>query len=159
MSQKAIYPGTFDPITKGHVDLIERACELFDSVVIAIAASEAKNPLFTLEERIEIAKKIFSDNKKIEVIGFSGLLVDLAKNNDAKILIRGLRVVADFEYEFQLATMNRSLAPDIESIFFTPKDTLIYVSSSLVKEIAQFGGNVERFVPKHIVSALDKKFS
>ena len=159
MSQKAIYPGTFDPITKGHVDLIERACELFDSVVIAIAASEAKNPLFTLEERIEIAKKIFSDNKKIEVIGFSGLLVDLAKNNDAKILIRGLRVVADFEYEFQLATMNRSLAPDIESIFFTPKDTLIYVSSSLVKEIATLGGDVSRFVPPNVKTALLEKIS
>ena len=102
MSQKAIYPGTFDPITKGHVDLIERACELFDSVVIAIAASEAKSPLFSLDERKEIANKIFSDNSKVTVIGFSGLLVDLAKDNDAKILIRGLRVVADFEYELSL---------------------------------------------------------
>ena len=117
MSQRAIYPGTFDPITKGHVDLIERACELFDSVVIAVAASEAKNPLFTLEERIEIAKEIFSSSDKIEVIGFSGLLVDLAKNNDAKILIRGLRVVADFEYEFQLANMNRAMI-HIRECFF-----------------------------------------
>ena len=100
MSPKAIYPGTFDPMTKGHVDLIERACELFDSVVIAIAASEAKNPLFTLEERIEIAKKIFSDNEKIEVIGFSGLLVDLAKNNDAKILIRGFELLPILNMSF-----------------------------------------------------------
>ena len=103
MSQKAIYPGTFDPITKGHIDLVERACKLFDKVVLAIAASEAKSPLFTLEERIDISKRIFKGNDQVEIIGFSGLLVDLAKDNDANILIRGLRVVADFEYEFQLA--------------------------------------------------------
>ena len=103
MSQKAIYPGTFDPITKGHIDLVERACKLFDKVVLAIAASEAKSPLFTLEERINISKRIFKGNDQVEIIGFSGLLVDLAKDNDANILIRGLRVVADFEYEFQLA--------------------------------------------------------
>ena len=109
MSQKAIYPGTFDPITKGHIDLVERACKLFDKVVLAIAASEAKSPLFTLEERIDISKRIFKGNDQVEIIGFSGLLVDLAKDNDATILIRGLRVVADFEYEFQLANMNRAM--------------------------------------------------
>ena len=159
MSQKAIYPGTFDPITKGHVDLIERAWELFDSVVIAIAASEAKNPLFTLEERIEIAKKIFSDNKKIEVIGFSGLLVDLAKNNDAKILIRGLRVVADFEYEFQLANMNRAMMPELESVFLTPKEKYSYISSTLVKEICKMGGDVSEFVHPISLEALKSKLS
>ena len=113
MTQRAIYPGTFDPMTKGHVDLIERACKLFDEIVIAIAASEAKNPLFTLDERIQIAEKIFESNDKVKVVGFSGLLVDLAKDNDAKILIRGLRVVADFEYEFQLANMNRAMMPEL----------------------------------------------
>ena len=112
MSQKAIYPGTFDPITKGHIDLVERACKLFDKVVLAIAASEAKSPLFTLEERINISKRIFKGNDQVEIIGFSGLLVDLAKDNDANILIRGLRVVADFEYEFQLANMNRAMMPE-----------------------------------------------
>ena len=122
MTQRAIYPGTFDPMTKGHVDLIERACKLFDEIVIAIAASEAKNPLFTLDERIQIAEKIFEGNNKVKVVGFSGLLVDLAKDNNAKILIRGLRVVADFEYEFQLANMNRAMMPELESVFLTPKE-------------------------------------
>ena len=120
MSQKAIYPGTFDPITKGHIDLVERACKLFDKVVVAIAASEAKNPLFNLEERIDISKRIFEGNDQVEIVGFSGLLVDLAKDNDATILIRGLRVVADFEYEFQLANMNRAMMPELESVFLTP---------------------------------------
>ena len=119
MSQKAIYPGTFDPITKGHIDLVERACKLFDKVVVAIAASEAKNPLFNLEERIDISKRIFEGNDQVEIVGFSGLLVDLAKDNDATILIRGLRVVADFEYEFQLANMNRAMMPELESVFLT----------------------------------------
>ncbi len=135
MSQKALYPGTFDPITKGHIDLVERACKLFDKVVIAIAASEAKSPLFALEERIDISKRIFKGNDQVEIIGFSGLLVDLAKDNDATILIRGLRVVADFEYEFQLANMNRAMMPELESVFLTPVTEYSFVSSSLVKEI------------------------
>ena len=159
MSQKAIYPGTFDPITKGHVDLIELACELFDSVVIAIAASDAKNPLFSLDERKEIANKIFSDNSKVTVIGFSGLLVDLAKDNDAKILIRGLRVVADFEYEFQLANMNRAMMPELESVFLTPKEKYSYISSTLVKEICKMGGDVSEFVHPVSLEALKSKFS
>ena len=158
MSQRAIYPGTFDPITKGHVDLIERACELFDSVVIAVAASEAKNPLFTLEERIEIAKEIFSNSDKIEVIGFSGLLVDLAKNNDAKILIRGLRVVADFEYEFQLAGMNKKLNSTIETMFLMSDVENQIISSKFVKEIANLGGNIDRFVTKSTVKVLKNNF-
>ena len=156
----AIYPGSFDPITFGHIDIVDRATSLFDQVIIGVAESRSKEPLFSTDERIELVKETFKDNNKINVIGYSKkLTVDLARENNAIAIIRGLRAVADFEYEFQLATMNRSLAPDIESIFFTPKDTLIYVSSSLVKEIAQFGGNVERFVPKHIDSELDKMFS
>ena len=150
MSQRAIYPGTFDPMTKGHVDLIERACQLFDEIVIAIAASEAKNPLFTLDERIQIAEKIFEGNDKVKVIGFSGLLVNLAKDNDAKILIRGLRVVADFEYEFQLANMNRAMMPELESVFLTPKEQYSYISSSLVKEICKMGGDVSKLSLIHI---------
>ena len=125
--QRAVYPGTFDPMTMGHVDLVKRASKLFDSVIIAIASSDSKKPMFTLEERIEIGNKIFADDPKVEVIGFSGLLVNFAKDNDANILIRGLRVVADFEYEFQLANMNRAMSPDIESVFLTPrKSTLIF---------------------------------
>ena len=158
MSQRAIYPGTFDPMTKGHVDLIERACNLFDEIVIAIAASEAKNPLFTLDERIKIAEKIFETNEKVTVIGFSGLLVDLAKDNDAKILIRGLRVVADFEYEFQLANMNRAMMPELESVFLTPKEQYSYISSSLVKEICKMGGDVSEFVDPISLSELKRKY-
>ena len=158
MTQRAIYPGTFDPMTKGHVDLIERACKLFDEIVIAIAASEAKNPLFTLDERIQIAEKIFESNDKIKVVGFSGLLVDLAKDNDAKILIRGLRVVADFEYEFQLANMNRAMMPELESVFLTPKEQYSYISSSLVKEICKMGGDVSEFVDPISLSELKRKY-
>ena len=156
MTQRAIYPGTFDPMTKGHVDLIERACKLFDEIVIAIAASEAKNPLFTLDERIQIAEKIFESNDKVKVVGFSGLLVDLAKDNDAKILIRGLRVVADFEYEFQLANMNRAMMPELESVFLTPKEQYSYISSSLVKEICKMGGDVSEFVDPISLSELKR---
>ena len=135
----AIYPGSFDPITFGHIDIVDRATSLFDQVIIGVAESRSKEPLFSTDERIELVKETFKDNNKINVIGYSKkLTVDLARENNAIAIIRGLRAVADFEYEFQLATMNRSLAPDIESIFFTPKDTLIYVSSSLVKEITQF---------------------
>ena len=156
----AIYPGSFDPITFGHIDIVERACALFDKVILGVAESESKKPLFDVAERIKLIESIFKDNPKIEVLGYSKkLTVDLARENNAIAIIRGLRAVADFEYEFQLATMNRSLAPDIESIFFTPKDTLIYVSSSLVKEIAQFGGDVSRFVTPNVKSALMEKLS
>ena len=158
MTQRAIYPGTFDPMTKGHIDLIERACKLFDEIVIAIAASEAKKPLFTLDERIQIAEKIFESNDKVKVVGFSGLLVDLAKDNDAKILIRGLRVVADFEYEFQLANMNRAMMPELESVFLTPKEQYSYISSSLVKEICKMGGDVSEFVDPISLSELKRKY-
>ena len=155
--QRAVYPGTFDPMTMGHVDLVKRASKLFDSVIIAIASSDSKKPMFSLEERIEIGNKIFADDPKVEVVGFSGLLVNFAKDNDANILIRGLRVVADFEYEFQLANMNRSMSPDIESVFLTPKEEYSYISSSLVKEIATMGGDVTRFVDAVTLEALNQK--
>ena len=154
----AIYPGSFDPITFGHMDIIERACGIFDKVILAVAESESKKPLFTLEERLGLTKSIYSDHPKIETVSFSRkLTVELAREHKACAIIRGLRAVADFEYEFQLATMNRSLAPDIESIFLTPKDTLIYVSSSLVKEIAELKGDVSRFVHPNIDQALNAK--
>ena len=155
--QRAVYPGTFDPMTMGHVDLVKRASKLFDSVIIAIASSDSKKPMFSLEERIEIGDKIFADDPKVEVVGFSGLLVNFAKENDANILIRGLRVVADFEYEFQLANMNRAMSPDIESVFLTPKEEYSYISSSLVKEIATMGGDVTRFVDSVTLEALNQK--
>ena len=154
----AIYPGSFDPITYGHMDIIERGCGLFDKVVVAIAKNESKNPMFSLEDRINLAASIYEDNQKVEVVGFPRkLTVDLAKDYDACAIIRGLRAVSDFEYEFQLATMNRSLAPNIESIFLTPKESLIYVSSSLIKEISDLKGDVSKFVHPKVEQALKAK--
>ena len=154
----AIYPGSFDPITYGHMDIIERGCGFFDKAVVAIAKSESKNPMFSLEDRISLASSIYEDNNKVEVVGFPRkLTVDLAKDYNACAIIRGLRAVSDFEYEFQLATMNRSLAPNIESIFLTPKESLIYVSSSLIKEISDLKGDVSKFVHPKVEQALKAK--
>ena len=154
----AIYPGSFDPITLGHMDIIDRACNLFDKIIIAIAKSDTKNPLFSLEDRLKLAKTIYKDNSQVEVIGFPRqLTVDVAKEYNACAIIRGLRAVSDFEYEFQLATMNRSLAPDIESIFLTPKESLIYVSSSLIKEICDLKGDISKFVDPVVEQALKAK--
>jgi len=154
----AIYPGSFDPITYGHMDIIDRASGLFDKIIIAVAKSEAKNPLFTLEDRMKLAKTIYGDNDKVDVVGFPRqLTVDVAKEHSACAIIRGLRAVSDFEYEFQLATMNRSLAPDIESIFLTPKESLIYVSSSLIKEICDLKGDISKFVHPSVEQALKAK--
>ncbi len=154
----AIYPGSFDPITFGHMDIIDRASGLFDKIIIAIAKSETKNPLFSLEDRIKLANTIYEDNDKVDVIGFPRqLTVDVAKEHNACAIIRGLRAVSDFEYEFQLATMNRSLAPDIESIFLTPKESLIYVSSSLIKEICDLKGDISKFVHPSVEQALKAK--
>ena len=154
----AIYPGSFDPITYGHMDIIDRASNLFDKVIIAIAKNEAKNHLFSLEDRIKLAKTIYEDNSNVEVVGFPRqLTVDVAREHSACAIIRGLRAVSDFEYEFQLATMNRSLASDIESIFLTPKESLIYVSSSLIKEICDLQGDVTKFVHPSVEKALKAK--
>ena len=154
----AIYPGSFDPITFGHMDIIDRASGLFDKILIAIAKSETKNPLFSLEDRIKLANTIYDDNDKVDVIGFPRqITVDVAKEHNACAIIRGLRAVSDFEYEFQLATMNRSLAPDIESIFLTPKESLIYVSSSLIKEICDLKGDISKFVHPSVEQALKAK--
>ena len=140
------------------MDIIDRACGLFDKIVVAIAKSELKNPLFTLEDRIKLAKNIYKENPKVEVVGFPRqLTVDVAKEQNACAIIRGLRAVSDFEYEFQLATMNRSLAPDIESIFLTPKESLIYVSSSLIKEICDLKGDISKFVHPSVEQALKAK--
>ena len=154
----AIYPGSFDPITFGHMDIIDRASALFDKVIVAVAKSEAKNTLFSLEDRVKLAKTIYEDNPKVEIIDFPRqLTVDVAKDQGACAIIRGLRAVSDFEYEFQLATMNRSLAPDIESIFLTPKESLIYVSSSLMKEICDLKGDISKFVHPSVEQALKAK--
>ena len=155
---KALYPGTFDPMTLGHIDIIERALNLFDEVTVAIATSETKITIFSLEERIEQIENIFKDNSKVSVIGFSGLVVDLAKKEEVNILIRGLRAVSDFEYEFQLANMNRAMSPDIESVFLTPKAKFSFLSSTLVREIASMGGELSAFVDPSVEKALRNRF-
>ena len=154
-----IYPGTFDPITNGHVDLVERAARLFDRVVVAIAFSEKKTPLFSLEERVELCAGALAGIGNVEVQGFSNLLTDFAKSVGARCVLRGLRAVADFEYEFQLANMNRALYPEFESVFLTPSEHLSYISSSLVREIAALGGDVTPFVPPVVAEALKERFS
>jgi len=157
MSEKkvALYPGTFDPITNGHIDLVQRAAKLFDSVIVAIASSSKKNPKFTLEKRIELAEKVLSDCPNVSVKGFDILLIDFAHQQNATVLIRGLRAVSDFEYEFQLASMNRNLAPDLESVFLMPADEYSFISSSLVKEVAALGGDVSKFVHPLVYEALN----
>ena len=154
----AIYPGSFDPITYGHMDIIDRASGLFDKIIVAVAKSEAKNTLFSLEDRVKLATTIYKDNPKVEIVDFPRqLTVDVAKDHNDCAIVRGLRAVSDFEYEFQLATMNRSLAPDIESIFLTPKESLIYVSSSLIKEICDLKGDISKFVHPIVEQALKAK--
>ncbi|MCV6622459.1 pantetheine-phosphate adenylyltransferase [uncultured Pseudoteredinibacter sp.] len=156
--KRVVYPGTFDPITNGHIDLVERACNLFDSVVLAIAASTKKNPLFTLEERVAQAEQVLAHIPNVEICGFNVLLADLVKQKKAQAVVRGLRAVSDFEYEFQLANMNRALSPEMESLFLTPAEHLSYISSSLVREIASLGGDVSKFVHPIIEQDLKKKF-
>jgi pantetheine-phosphate adenylyltransferase len=154
-----VYPGTFDPVTNGHTDLIERAARLFDKVVVAIASSDRKNPLFSLEERVDLVSSVLSHLDNIEVCGFNILLVDFVKQKNAVGVLRGLRAVSDFEYEFQLANMNRAISPDVESLFLTPADHLSYISSSLVKEIGSLGGDVTKFVHPTVADALNNKFA
>jgi len=157
-THSVIYPGTFDPITNGHVDLTERASRLFDRVVVAIAYSEKKTPVFSLEQRIELCRASLSHLDNIEVVGFNNLLIDFAKSQGAGCVLRGLRAVADFEYEFQLANMNRAMYPEFESIFLTPSEHLSYISSSLVREIAALGGDISPFVPEPVNTALQERF-
>ncbi len=159
MSAIALYPGTFDPVTNGHTDLVRRATRLFDQVVVAVAAHPKKTPLFDLEERVALASVVLSEFENVKVIGFSNLLVDCVREQGASVILRGLRAVSDFEYEFQMAGMNRHLAPDIETVFMTPADHVMLISASLVKEIAALGGSVSEFVEPRVEAALAEKFS
>ena len=156
---RVLYPGTFDPITKGHGDLIERASRLFDEVIIAVAASPKKNPLFSLDKRVELAEAVSAHLPNVRVLGFSNLLAQFAHEQQANVLLRGLRAVSDFEYEFQLANMNRQLAPDVESLFLTPSEKYSYISSTLVREIAALGGDIDKFVHPVVAQALRERFA
>jgi pantetheine-phosphate adenylyltransferase len=154
VNKKAVYPGTFDPITRGHEDLVLRAASLFDHVVLAIADSPSKRPFFSLEERVQMAKDALAGNPNIEIMGFSGLLMDFLRSQGARIILRGLRAVSDFEYEFQMAGMNRKLYPDVETIFLTPGEQYMFISATMVREIAALGGDVSHFVNPLILSRL-----
>ncbi len=157
MSITAVYPGTFDPLTNGHADLIRRAACMFDKVIVGVAANPTKAPFFTLAERVDLARKSLSELTNVSVQGFDGLLVSFARSQNALAILRGLRAVSDFEFEFQLAAMNRSLDPGLESIFLTPAEKYAFVSSSLVREVAALGGDVSEFVSPEVGAALNKR--
>lgn len=157
MHATAIYPGTFDPITNGHSDLVQRAARLFDRVIVAVARGSEKGPVFNLEERVLLAREVLAGFDNVEVCGFEILLVDFMQQMGATVILRGLRAVSDFEYEFQLASMNRNLCPEIETMFLTPAEHYTYISSSLVREIASLGGDVSPFVHAKVVAALENR--
>jgi len=154
MTVSAMYPGTFDPITLGHEDLVRRACRLFDKVVVAIAANPGKEPMFTLAERVDLALTTVAEIGNVEVTGYDGLTVDFAKEHDLQVIVRGLRAISDFEYEFQLANMNRHLTEEVETAFLTPTEKYTYISSSLVREVASMGGDISEFVSPVVRDAL-----
>lgn len=154
----AIYPGTFDPPTKGHEDIARRSLEIFDKVIIAVGDNRSKNILFSAEERVELWQEILAETPNVEIISFCGLLVEVADQHNATTIVRGLRAISDFEYELQIAETNRSLAPHIDTVFFTAKGRQLFVSSTVVKEIAAHGGNISAKAPKNVCKALRKKF-
>jgi pantetheine-phosphate adenylyltransferase len=159
MGSRAMYPGTFDPITNGHDDLVRRACRIFDHVVVAIAANPGKTPLLSLEQRLDLARRVLADVPNVEVAGYSGLTVEFARQHRLNVIVRGLRAVSDFEFEFQLATMNRHLSDEVETVFLTPTEQFNFVSSTLIREIAGFGGNVREFVHPMVAEALAARFA
>jgi pantetheine-phosphate adenylyltransferase len=154
----AVYPGTFDPLTSGHEDLVRRSSKLFGRLVIGVAESRGKRPLFTLAERVEIAREVLVGYPNVEIHGFDCLLMDFMREHDASVILRGLRAVSDFEYEFQMAGMNRNLYPNVETVFLTPSDQYMFVSATIVREIATFGGDVSKFVPPQVQKRLIEKF-
>jgi pantetheine-phosphate adenylyltransferase len=156
--RRAIYPGSFDPVTNGHLDVIQRACRLFDEVVVAVAHNDRKSSLFSADERVELIRHAADGMAHVRIVRFDGLLMDFAREMEASAVIRGLRAVSDFEFEFQMALMNRKLEPNVETMFLMPAEKYTYISSRIVKEIARLGGNVDAFVPVWVASALRKKF-
>jgi pantetheine-phosphate adenylyltransferase len=154
---RTVYPGTFDPLTRGHEDLVRRAAKLFDTLILGVADSKAKRTFFSLQERVEMAREVLGDLRNVQVVGFSGLLIEFIRQHDAHVVLRGLRAVSDFEYEFQLAGMNRSLYPDFETMFLTPSEQHMFISATLVREIALLGGDVSKFVHPAVGARLAAK--
>jgi pantetheine-phosphate adenylyltransferase len=159
MGSRAMYPGTFDPFTNGHNDLVRRACRIFEYVVVAIAANPGKAPLFTIEQRVGLARRVLADVPNVEITGYSGLTVDFAREHGLNVIVRGLRAVSDFEFEFQLATMSRHLNDNVETVFLTPTEQFNFISSTLIREIASLGGNVREFVHPLVAEALQERFA
>ena len=155
----AVYPGTFDPFTRGHEDLVRRASRLFDKIVVGVATSGGKGPIFTMDERVEIAREVLAPYPNVEVKGFSCLLMEFLRQNNARVILRGLRAVSDFEYEFQMAGMNRKLYPDVETVFLTPADEYMFISATMVREIARLGGDVSKFVQPSVNARLLTKIN
>ena len=153
----ALYPGTFDPITNGHQDLIRRAADIFSHVVVAVAANPGKAPMFSLDERVRMVREVLGDEDHLDVVGYTGLTVEFARENNIRVMVRGLRAVSDFEFEFQLATMSRQIAPEVETVFLTPTEQFSFISSTMVREIALFGGDVSKFVHPMVEAALKRK--
>jgi len=158
-NRTAVYPGTFDPVTRGHTDLVSRAARVFDRVIVAIAESPHKSPLFDLATRIDLAERALEGVPGVEVVGFDNLLVEFVREQEARVILRGLRAVSDFEYEFQLASMNRNIAADIETLFMTPDERYGFISSSLLKQVAMLGGDVSKFVAPHVEAALGRAYA
>ena len=156
---KVVYPGTFDPFTCGHEDLVRRASHVFDRVIVGVADSESKRPMFTAAERVEMAREVLQVFPNVEVVGFSGLLMNFVHVHGAKIILRGLRAVSDFEYEFQMAGMNRHLHPDVETLFLTPSEQFTFISATIVREIAKFGGDISHFVPPTVVARINQRLA
>ena len=156
---KAVYPGTFDPLTRGHEDLVRRASRLYEPLILGVADSRAKRTFFTLQERVDMAREVLGDVKNLQIVGFTGLLIDFVRKHDAHVVLRGLRAVSDFEYEFQLAGMNRNLYPEMETIFLTPSEQHMFISATLVREIATLGGDVSKFVHPAVEKRLKAKVS
>jgi pantetheine-phosphate adenylyltransferase len=159
MGSRAMYPGTFDPFTNGHNDLVRRACRIFDHVVVAIAANPGKAPLFTLEQRMSLARQVLADVPNVEVAGYSGLTVNFAREHGLNAIVRGLRAVSDFEFEFQLATMNRHLSSEVETVFLTPTEQFNFISSTLIREIASLGGDIREFVHPLVAEAIEQRLA
>jgi pantetheine-phosphate adenylyltransferase len=159
MSGIAVYPGTFDPFTNGHEDLVRRAARLFDHVVVGVAESRSKSPFFTLDERVEMGRQVLAPYANVEVQGFDGLLMNFIRRHGAHVILRGLRAVSDFEYEFQMAGMNRILYPDVETVFLTPAEQYMFISATMVREIALLGGDVSKFVQPRVVRRLQEKMN